>query len=141
MFELKQCQHAYAFSSIRFNRLCFFSPISKLSYYDNLQVGVVPDEKLLDLLEIAMSSDTAETVKRSRELINSGVDPIALMSQLAGLIMDIIAGTYRLADLHSGDTTLGGRNCECIRQIMFFCSCHSLDDVQSYLLFLYFLLY
>ncbi|CAL9056487.1 unnamed protein product [Musa banksii] len=73
-------------------------------------VGVVPDEKLLDLLEIAMSSDTAETVKRSRELINSGVDPIALMSQLAGLIMDIIAGTYRLADLHSGDTTLGGRN-------------------------------
>ncbi|RWW88693.1 hypothetical protein BHE74_00002424 [Ensete ventricosum] len=104
-------------------------------------VGVVPDEKLLDLLEIAMSSDTAETVKRSRELINSGVDPIALMSQLAGLIMDIIAGTYRLADLHSGSTTLGGRNCECISQIMFFYSCHSLDDVQSDLLFLYFLLY
>ncbi|URE09482.1 ATPase, AAA family protein [Musa troglodytarum] len=76
----------------------------------NELVGVVPDEKLLDLLEIAMSSDTAETVKRSRELINSGVDPIALMSQLAGLIMDIIAGTYRLADLHSGGTTLGGRN-------------------------------
>jgi DNA polymerase III gamma/tau subunit len=54
---------------------------------------------LLDLLEIAMSGDTAETVKRSRELMDSGTDPMALMSQLAGLIMDIIAGTYKLADV------------------------------------------
>ncbi|KAH7670421.1 SGNH hydrolase protein [Dioscorea alata] len=42
-------------------------------------VGVVSEEKLLDLLEIAMSSNTAKTVKRSRELMDSGVDPIALM--------------------------------------------------------------
>ncbi|XP_062202922.1 protein STICHEL-like isoform X2 [Phragmites australis] len=61
-------------------------------------VGVVSEEKLLDLLEIAMSADTAETIKRSRELMDSGIDPMALMSQLAGLIMDIIAGTYKLAD-------------------------------------------
>ncbi|XP_024310617.1 protein STICHEL-like 1 isoform X1 [Brachypodium distachyon] len=72
-------------------------------------VGVVSEEKLLDLLEIAMSSDTAETVKRSRELMDSGVDPMALMSQLAGLIMDIIAGTYRLADPTCGEG-IGGRN-------------------------------
>uniref|UniRef100_A0ACD5W8E5 Uncharacterized protein n=1 Tax=Avena sativa TaxID=4498 RepID=A0ACD5W8E5_AVESA len=72
-------------------------------------VGVVSEENLLDLLEIAMSSDTAETVKRSRELMDSGVDPMALMSQLAGLIMDIIAGTYRLADPTCGEGT-GGRN-------------------------------
>ena len=45
-----------------------------------------------------MSSDSAETVKRPRELMDSGIDPMALMSQLAGLIMDIIAGTYKLAD-------------------------------------------
>lgn len=72
-------------------------------------VGVVSEENLLDLLEIAMSSDTAETVKRSRELMDSGVDPMALMSQLAGLIMDIIAGTYRLADPTCGEG-IGGRN-------------------------------
>lgn len=73
-------------------------------------VGIVSEEKLLDLLEIAMSSDTAETVKRSRELMDSGVDPMALMSQLAGLIMDIIAGTYRLADPTCGGEGIGGRN-------------------------------
>lgn len=68
----------------------------------SLQVGVVSEEKLLELLELAMSSDTAETVKRARELMDSGVDPMVLMSQLASLIMDIIAGTY----------TIGGRSCE-----------------------------
>ncbi|KAL5225127.1 hypothetical protein ABZP36_011766 [Zizania latifolia] len=73
-------------------------------------VGVVSEEKLLDLLEIAMSSDTAETVKRSRELMDSGIDPMALMSQLAGLIMDIIAGTYKLADSTANGTTVGGRS-------------------------------
>ncbi|KAL5555369.1 hypothetical protein UlMin_037605 [Ulmus minor] len=66
----------------------------------NELVGVVSDEKLLELLELAMSSDTAETVKRARELMDSGVDPMVLMSQLASLIMDIIAGTYNI----------GGRN-------------------------------
>lgn len=89
------------------------------SYYENLQVGVVPGEKLLELLEIAMSSDTAETVKRSRELIDSGIDPIALMSQLAGLIMDRIAGTYRMTKSNSGGTALGGQSCECIRSCSF----------------------
>ncbi|XP_072950811.1 protein STICHEL-like [Typha angustifolia] len=73
-------------------------------------VGVVSDEKLLDLLEMAMSSDTAETVKRSRDLMDSGVDPMALMSQLAGLIMDIIAGTHRLANSRCSGTALCGRS-------------------------------
>ncbi|KAK4846413.1 hypothetical protein QYF36_016933 [Acer negundo] len=62
----------------------------------NELVGVVSDEKLLELLELAMSSDTAETVKRARELMDSGVDPMVLMSQLASLIMDMIAGTYSI---------------------------------------------
>lgn len=76
----------------------------------NELVGVVSDEKLLELLELAMSSDTAETVKRARELMDSGVDPMVLMSQLASLIMDIIAGTYNIVDVKDGDAYLGGRN-------------------------------
>lgn len=76
----------------------------------NELVGVVSDEKLLDLLEIAMSSDTAETVRRSRELMDSGVDPVALMSQLATLIMDIIAGTDRLASSECTGVALGEKS-------------------------------
>ena len=76
------------------------------------QLGVVSDEKLLELLEIALSSDTAETVKQSRELMESGADPVTLMSQLAGLIMDIIAGTYRLPKSRSSSTVLLGQSCE-----------------------------
>ncbi|XP_059313451.1 protein STICHEL [Lycium ferocissimum] len=72
-------------------------------------VGVVSDEKLLELLELAMSSDTAETVKRARELLDSGVDPIVLMSQLATLIMDIIAGTHPIVDAKQTDTS-GGKS-------------------------------
>ena len=89
------------------------------------KVGVVSEEKLLDLLEIAMSSDTAETVKRSRELMDSGVDPMALMSQLAGLIMDIIAGTYRLADPTCGGDGIGGRNSE--SSLIFGCNLYELS--------------
>jgi len=60
-----------------------------------------------------MSSDQAETVKRSRELMDSGIDPMALMSQLAGLIMDIIAGTYKLADSSCcNGSVVGGRSCK-----------------------------
>ncbi|XP_058097515.1 protein STICHEL [Magnolia sinica] len=73
-------------------------------------VGVVPDEKLLDLLELAMSSDTAETVKRARELMDSGIDPMALMSQLADLIMDIITGTQRLGNAKSSGAFFAGRS-------------------------------
>ncbi|GAU14773.1 hypothetical protein TSUD_204220 [Trifolium subterraneum] len=75
----------------------------------NELVGVVSDEKLLELLELAMSADTAETVKRSRELMDSGVDPMVLMSQLAGLIMDIIAGSYAVVDTKPDGSFVGGR--------------------------------
>ncbi|KAK7263763.1 hypothetical protein RJT34_31360 [Clitoria ternatea] len=76
----------------------------------NELVGVVSDEKLLELLELAMSSDTVETVKRARELMDSGVDPMVLMSQLAGLIMDIIAGSYTVIDAKVDDSLFGGRS-------------------------------
>ncbi|KAL9264720.1 STICHEL-like protein [Drosera capensis] len=69
----------------------------------NELVGLVSDEKLLELLESAMASNTAETVKRARELLDSGLDPLALMSQLASLIMDIIAGNYPLSGAQSNN--------------------------------------
>ncbi|KAH9287616.1 hypothetical protein KI387_031733, partial [Taxus chinensis] len=62
-------------------------------------VGVVSDEKLLDLLELALSADTVRTVRRTRELIDSGIEPMTLMSQLATLIMDILAGSYKFGDI------------------------------------------
>nr|XP_017228502.1 PREDICTED: protein STICHEL-like [Daucus carota subsp. sativus] len=76
----------------------------------NELVGVVSDEILLELLESAMSSDTAGTVKRARELMNSGNDPLLLMSQLATLIMDIIAGTYQIVDAKYSDSLIDGRS-------------------------------
>lgn len=69
-------------------------------------VGVVSDEKLLDLLETALSADTSRTVRRTRELIDSGIEPMTLMSQLATLIMDILAGSYKLADVKPKGTFL-----------------------------------
>lgn len=84
-------------------------------------MGVVSDEKLLDLLELAMSSKAEETVKRSRELIDSGVDPIVLVSQLAGLMMDIIAGTYQLAHSQYENVVLGGRSCKHISGVNVLC--------------------
>ena len=82
-------------------------------------MGVVSDEKLLELLELALSSDTAETVKRARELLDLGADPIVLMSQLASLIMDIIAGAYKALDEKYSDAFLDGRNCEFSRIFRF----------------------
>ncbi|EXB94436.1 DNA polymerase III subunit [Morus notabilis] len=55
-------------------------------------IGIVSDDELLDLLDLAMSSDTSKTVIRARELMRSRIDPMQLTSQLANLIMDILAG-------------------------------------------------
>lgn len=43
------------------------------------------------MLDLALSSDTTSTVIRARELMRSKVDPMQLISQLANLIMDILA--------------------------------------------------
>ncbi|GJT10322.1 protein STICHEL [Tanacetum coccineum] len=76
----------------------------------NELVGVVSDDKLMELLELAMSSNTADTVKRARELMDLGIDPMVLMSQMATLIMDIIAGTYQVVEARYGDSVFNGRN-------------------------------
>lgn len=55
-------------------------------------MGVVSNDELLDLLHLALSSDTSGTVRRARKLVSSGIDPIKLTSQLAKLITDILSG-------------------------------------------------
>ncbi|CAO2200123.1 unnamed protein product [Urochloa humidicola] len=57
-------------------------------------MGDVSDEELLDLLNLAMSSDAATIVRRARELLSSKVDPLQLLAQLANLIMDILAAKH-----------------------------------------------
>lgn len=59
-----------------------------------LQIGLISDEKLLDLLDFALSADTINTVKNLRDITASGVEPLALMSQLATVITDILAGSF-----------------------------------------------
>ena len=58
-----------------------------------------------------MSSNTTETVKRAKELMELGVYPMVLMSQMATLIMDIIAGTYQVIEA-SADSLFDGRSCK-----------------------------
>ncbi|KAM2939078.1 hypothetical protein FF1_038784 [Malus domestica] len=55
-------------------------------------IGVISDDELLGLLDMALSSDTSNTVIKARELMRSRVDPMQLISQLANLVMDILAG-------------------------------------------------
>ncbi|XVF11629.1 hypothetical protein REPUB_Repub08aG0043700 [Reevesia pubescens] len=55
-------------------------------------IGTVSDDELLDLLDLALSCDTSNTVIRARELMRSRIDPMQLISQLANLIMDILSG-------------------------------------------------
>ncbi|KAL9671565.1 hypothetical protein QQ045_009135 [Rhodiola kirilowii] len=57
-------------------------------------VGLISDEKLVDLLDLAISADTVNTVKSLREIMETGVEPLALMSQLATVITNILAGGY-----------------------------------------------
>ncbi|KAE8709086.1 Protein STICHEL-like 3 [Hibiscus syriacus] len=57
-------------------------------------VGLISDEKLVDLLDLALSADTVNTVKSLRLIIETGVEPLALMSQLATVITDILASSY-----------------------------------------------
>ncbi|KAL8498421.1 hypothetical protein ACS0TY_021664 [Phlomoides rotata] len=55
-------------------------------------IGVVSDAELLDLLQLALSSDAPNMIKRARELTRTRVEPLQLISQLANLIMDILSG-------------------------------------------------
>ncbi|KZV47382.1 protein STICHEL-like [Dorcoceras hygrometricum] len=76
----------------------------------NKLIGAVPDERLLNLLELAMTSNATETVKRARELMNSGHDPVVLTSRMATLVVDIIAGHFLDIDPKNNDSFFAGRN-------------------------------
>ncbi|KAL8260986.1 hypothetical protein R6Q59_025035 [Mikania micrantha] len=44
---------------------------------------------------MALSSETSNTVRRARELMRSRIYPMLLISELANLIMDILAGKFQ----------------------------------------------
>lgn len=79
-----------------------------------IQVGMVSDEELLDLLDLALSSDTANTVKRARELMKCRIDPMHLTSQLANIIMDILAGNSLDSASEAKKKFMGRHACMCI---------------------------
>ncbi|WOL14662.1 protein STICHEL-like 3 [Canna indica] len=86
-------------------------------------VGLVSDEKLVDLLDLALSADTVNTVKSLRDIMETGVDPLALMSQLATIITDILAGSYeftreRLRRKFFRKLTLSKEDMERLRQAL-----------------------
>lgn len=57
----------------------------------SLRVHLTPREKLDDLLMVALSGDTMTAIRFTTEIIGSGVEPQALMSQLASLIKDLLS--------------------------------------------------
>ena len=78
------------------------------------QVGLISDEKLVDLLDFALSADTVNTVKSLREIMESGVEPLALMSQLATVITDVLAGTYNFTKERHRRKFFRRRPCEAL---------------------------
>lgn len=70
------------------------------------------DTKLVDLLDMALSADTVSTVKCIRELLEAGAEPLALVNQLATLITNILAGSYKVAEGHRLTTFLEKHKCE-----------------------------
>ncbi|CAO2035510.1 unnamed protein product [Urochloa humidicola] len=70
-------------------------------------VGSVSDDELIELLHLALSSDTTNTVRRARELMGSAIDPLQLVSQLANLIMDILSGRCQSAVTEVSKSFLG----------------------------------
>ncbi|KAH7299862.1 hypothetical protein KP509_24G034100 [Ceratopteris richardii] len=59
-------------------------------------MGLVSNEKLVDLLDFALSADTVNTVRYLKDLMVSGVQPLTLMSQLACFITSLLAGGYQV---------------------------------------------
>ena len=78
-----------------------------------LQTGVISDDELLDLLDLALSTDTSNTVIRARELVRTRIDPLQLISQLANLIMDILAGKFELGDSEIRTRFCNRCTCKC----------------------------
>ncbi|CAI8591222.1 unnamed protein product [Vicia faba] len=54
--------------------------------------GIVLDDELFDLLDLALSPDTINTVIRALKLMRSRMDPMQLVFQLENIIMDVLVG-------------------------------------------------
>ncbi|CAK9190290.1 unnamed protein product [Sphagnum troendelagicum] len=67
-------------------------------------VGLIPDDMLLDLLDLALSADTINIVRCTRKLLDLGVDALSLIAQLASLITKILGGNF---DVHRETCTNG----------------------------------
>ncbi|CAK9255396.1 unnamed protein product, partial [Sphagnum jensenii] len=67
-------------------------------------VGLIPDDMLLDLLDLALSADTINIVRCTRKLLDLGVDALSLIAQLASLITKILGGSF---DVHRETCTNG----------------------------------
>ena len=84
-----------------------------------MQIGIVSDEELFELLAMALSSDTSNTVKRARELMRSRIDPMQLISQLANLIMDILSGKFQEGASEVKKQFFERHTCECLYSFIF----------------------
>ncbi|MCO5600071.1 hypothetical protein L7F22_054179 [Adiantum nelumboides] len=57
-------------------------------------VGLIPDSKLMELLHFAFSAERLKTIRSLKEIFDTGVTPINLLSQLASLITTMLAGGH-----------------------------------------------
>ncbi|XP_057987272.1 protein STICHEL-like isoform X2 [Hevea brasiliensis] len=64
-------------------------------------VGLVPQNKLINLLKAALSGDTKKTIITARELVATGVEAEAIIFQLTSLITDILTGVAINIPTHS----------------------------------------
>ena len=83
-------------------------------------MGLIPDEELFNLLDSALASDTVSTVENIRELMGAGFEPLALVSQLATLITDILAGRCRTSVMKGKVSSFLGMLLFCIFNFMHF---------------------
>ena len=105
--------------------------------FENVKVGFIPDGKLVELLELALSADNVVNMVRCiRDLVDSGIEPMALLSQLANLITDLLAGNCNHGFLGSPP----GNTCKIISLCVYVCILTRLQALHRslILLFIYF---
>ncbi|KAH7280580.1 hypothetical protein KP509_36G004000 [Ceratopteris richardii] len=76
-------------------------------------VAPMSDERLLCLLDLIMGSDTMILVKKVKELVDSGIRPLDLITRLARLIMDILTSSRKAASQNKGQPRFMHINTAC----------------------------
>ncbi|KAI3995915.1 hypothetical protein MKX01_017112 [Papaver californicum] len=110
--ELVRPNISTSFFGIHYTECLFNNLMITLFSVDHVKIGVVSDDELLELLDLALSSDTSNTVRRARDLMKSRLDPMQLISQLANIIMDILAGRCQTGDSEAGRNFCGRHTSE-----------------------------